>query len=379
VVTVQSKSFRAGDLRLTFMNFDVSGPAVGSELDLRLSEIDGTVGLDRVARQAFFVADEETRTAVSGVLAARFGHSLPATTYVYQPPADGHPLAVEVWAVGDGAAVEQRGGLRTVTTERLKLGFLGGGETRDGEGVSEGVPRVLEQARGRLVGAGFSLSGLLRTWYYIGEILEQHGEVRRYDEFNRTRNEFYKATWPDLRYSPASTGIGMMTRRVALEWVALADGAEGVGATWIDNPLQTKPYQYDVGVEGDRKPSFSRASALTVPGAAILFVSGTASIRDSEVLCAGDPGAQTAITLENIATLIGDDNLVGNYGFARGASLEDVVQFRVYVKRARDLDVIRDGCRRCLGDVPRCYVVADVCRPECLVEVEAVAAIELPE
>ena len=108
--------------------------------------------------------------------------------------------------------------------------------------------------------------------------------------------------------------------------------------------------------------------------AVMFFVSGTASIRGSDVVCLDDPEAQTRITIENIATLMGEDNLVGNYALPRGASLDDMMQYRVYVKRPDDLDVIRDCCRRHLPEVPHAYLVADVCRPECLVEIEGVAA-----
>ncbi len=42
-------------------------------------------------------------------------------------------------------------------------------------------------------------------------------------------------------------------------------------------------------------------------------------------------------------------------------------------EKQEDYDKCRAVCERLLGDVPTNYVIADVCRPELLVEIEAVA------
>ncbi len=45
----------------------------------------------------------------------------------------------------------------------------------------------------------------------------------------------------------------------------------------------------------------------------------------------------------------------------------------MYVKRQEDYAKTRAVCEQYVGDLPTIYAVADVCRPELLVEVEAVA------
>ncbi|MHC4592831.1 MAG: chorismate transformation enzyme, FkbO/Hyg5 family, partial [Planctomycetota bacterium] len=294
--------------------------------------------------------------------------------YLYQPPVHGNPLAAEMWAFGNGTAVMQGDNLSVARSDDLEWAFLGGQETGNGDEIPDGVPRMLSQARAQLADAGFPFSGLVRTWYYIGSILGAGEDGPRYEEFNQARNRFYRSTWRDLCSSPASTGIGTRESRVALEWMVLGPQRREAEATWIDNPLQAKPYQYRNGMEKNHKPSFSRGVGLRLPGAAVILVSGTASIRNSEVLGKGDPRAQTETTIENIATLIGRHNLMDGYGFSRGATLADIQQYRVYVKRPGDVDAIRDVCRQRLPDVPSAYVEADVCYPDCLVEIEAVAA-----
>jgi enamine deaminase RidA (YjgF/YER057c/UK114 family) len=175
--------------------------------------------------------------------------------------------------------------------------------------------------------------------------------------------------WPDLRESPASTGIGMETRRVAFEAMALEADSNEAAVTWIDNPLQTPPYDYEGQGKPSDNPSFSRAAAVRFADNAVLFVSGTASIRGSEVVCVDDLEAQTRATIENISTLIGTENLA-RYGFSQGATLENMQQLRVYVKRREGYDVVRSCCEGHFPGVPCTYLVGDVCRPECLVELE---------
>ncbi len=104
-----------------------------------------------------------------------------------------------------------------------------------------------------------------------------------------------------------------------------------------------------------------------------MFISGTASITTSETRHIDDVKRQTHETLDNIGTLISSDNFRG-HGFAGlGATLEDLAFARVYLKRHDDYAVVRAICLERMGDLPMIYVVCDLCRPELLVEIEAVA------
>jgi len=46
---------------------------------------------------------------------------------------------------------------------------------------------------------------------------------------------------------------------------------------------------------------------------------------------------------------------------------------RVYIKRQEDYAKCRAVCEARLGELPTVYAVADVCRPELLVEIEGIA------
>ena len=77
--------------------------------------------------------------------------------------------------------------------------------------------------------------------------------------------------------------------------------------------------------------------------------------------------------MDNIAALIGEDNLSRSGLPGMGASLAGLGLARVYVKRPEDFPAVRAVCRRRLGTVPTTYVIADICRKELLVEIEGVA------
>ena len=103
------------------------------------------------------------------------------------------------------------------------------------------------------------------------------------------------------------------------------------------------------------------------------FVSGTASVVNQQTVHAGDAALQTEQTVENIAKLIAPENLVRHGLPGAGASLRDLAKLRVYVKRHEDYGACREVVERMLPGVPVLYLRADMCRPELLVEIEAVA------
>ena len=368
------KTFSFSDFAVTFLTFDIQGPAFHAQLLDALFECDRLVGLANVARQTFFLSQAVDCSELIPILGQAYGRPTPVTSCVYQPPAEGHLLSCELWAFSSEAAPQRGQCVSTVFTPTATWGFAGGMEIAGDEPPGKGLSRILSEARHELHRGGLSLARMVRTWYYIGDILGTGERESPYDRFNAARNECYRTNWPDLCRSPASTGIGMRTNRIAFEGLFFSNEGDGAQVSWIDNPLQTSPYLYNNGGKQSRKPSFSRAAAVRFADAVMLFISGTASIRGSEVLFPGDPEAQTHVTIENIATLIGADNLAGRHGFPRGAALDDLQEFRVYLKRPDDLDVVRDCCRRYLPAVPHTYLIADVCRPELLVEIEGVAA-----
>ena len=248
------------------------------------------------------------------------------------------------------------------------------------EGLLPGVyPQTLDalgRLRAALAQAGSSFPRVVRTWFYLGGITEPEREVQRYQELNRARSDFYR----DIRFHsvspvpdsacglyPASTGIGMAGRGLVLSCMALETRRDDVFLLPLENPRQTPAYAYDAR-HSSQSPKFSRAVALALGNYVTTWVSGTASIVNSESCYPGNPEKQTEQTIDNIERLIAADNFAAHGLAGAGARLRDLAKIRVYLKRPEDLAKCQAVCERRFGAVPVIYAVADICRPELLVE-----------
>jgi enamine deaminase RidA (YjgF/YER057c/UK114 family) len=140
----------------------------------------------------------------------------------------------------------------------------------------------------------------------------------------------------------------------------------------LENPLQTSACDYS-SQYGVKSPKFARAMAMTAHDFATIFISGTASITGSETQFADDIESQTHRTLDNIEALISEKNFRHHGVSGAGAGMEDLALVRVYIKRQEDFAKTRAICEARLGELPTIYAVADVCRPELLVEIEGIA------
>jgi enamine deaminase RidA (YjgF/YER057c/UK114 family) len=232
-----------------------------------------------------------------------------------------------------------------------------------------------------LLARGFRYEQVIRTWLYLGDIVGMEGDTERYRELNRARADFYEGLCFTNVHTPASvngavypasTGIGASDRDVMMGCIALATDREDIHLVPLENPQQTSAFDYG-RTHGSHSPKFSRAMAVVAADTAAVLVSGTASIVNAETCHRGDVEAQTQQTLDNIEALIAAPNFA-RYGFdALGATLADMALVRVYIKRKEDYERTRAICEARLGELPAIYAVADVCRPNLLVEIEGVA------
>jgi len=140
----------------------------------------------------------------------------------------------------------------------------------------------------------------------------------------------------------------------------------------LENPQQTSAFDYARRFS-DKSPKFSRAMAVVIGDYLTTWISGTASIVNSESVHAGDIERQTHQTIDNIQRLIAAENFERHGVSGAAAELSDLAKIRVYVKHLEDFEKCRAVCRQRLGDLPTIYAQADVCRSDLLVEIEGVA------
>jgi len=337
-----------------------------------------------VTSQTVFLREPESLTPCETILLEHYGAKRPITNMVFQPPCCGAALALEAWAIGGRDVRIEQGGEHTLTVsyDGTRWIYCAGLRSEGSRGGIYGQTiAVLKRMQRALEQAGGGFEHVLRTWFYLGGITETEAGLQRYMELNRARTDFYRrikfhcsVAQPSIPQGiyPASTGIGMSGSGLVAGSLALQTQRGDAFLLPLENPQQTPAYAYHPR-HSPQSPKFSRGVALVLDNYITTWVSGTASVVHSLSRHPGDIRKQTEQTVENIEKLISADNFVFHGIKHPGARLNDLAKVRVYLKRAEDFSVCKAICEKRFGSVPAIYAVADVCRPELLVEIEGVA------
>jgi enamine deaminase RidA (YjgF/YER057c/UK114 family) len=212
---------------------------------------------------------------------------------------------------------------------------------------------MLAQAGHALTDRGLCFKDVVRTWIYVRDIGHNYGFV------NKARNRFFAEQ--GMARLPASTCVeGTLcgaAAPVAMNLYAVA----AQGGVAID-AIAPGPMG-EATVYGS---AFARGSRIVEPGRKTLCISGTASIDAAgAVVAVGDIGGQLDCTFDNVRALLA----------RAGMDFRDVVSATAYLKRADDLhDFLESAVAHGLSaEIPTAVVVADICRPEWLCEIEMCA------
>lgn len=204
---------------------------------------------------------------------------------------------------------------------------------------------------------------IYRFWNYMADINGISNNLERYRQFNVGRKDAFLACDGEMgNQLPAACALGLVDGPLT---IAFLSGRQAPVA--IENPRQINAYEYPEEY-GPRTPSFSRATLLHTEQNAVLFISGTASIVGHQTLHPLDVVAQTRETLVNLEAVITEANrLLGEQKFDLRS-----IDFRVYIRHASDLNLVRDEMQRYIGGaVKAVFIQADICRQELLLEIEA--------
>jgi enamine deaminase RidA (YjgF/YER057c/UK114 family) len=366
------------------------GTSLCQQADDALRTIEAVIGehsrCGSIVHQAVFVRDIEQIDACRQIMREFYGAEMPATSYIPQPPCDGKLLAIEALGVGRGMGEVE---IERVSEQLVIARHNGIAWVHAAHAVPQAsTASVYEQSlsafrhlKALFDSANVRFDQVIRTWLYLGGIVDGDGPTQPYKELNRARTDFYEGIaflsnrLPPGRTGtvyPASTGIGTNGRGISMSAIALVTDREDIVAVPLENPRQVAAYDYGARYS-PQSPKFSRATALSCGNYTTIFISGTASITASETRHIGNAAAQTRETLENIAALISEGNLAGHGLPGLGTALEGLGLVRVYIKRPEDYAAARAVCEELLGELPTIYAIGDVCRPDLLVEIEGIA------
>lgn len=210
---------------------------------------------------------------------------------------------------------------------------------------------LLELMAAGLRDAGLNFSDVVRTWFYLDDILAWYGP------FNDVRNGFFAARNVFEGVVPASTGVGMRNAAgVAITGAVLAvkPRSPGVKSFVVPSPLQCTALDYS--------SSFSRAVEVQLSGRRYLTISGTASIApDGRSVHRGDVDKQIELAMAVVDAIL----------VSRGLGWADTSRAVAYFQDLRDAPRFEAYCRsHDLPALPVTPVAATICREELLFEIE---------
>ena len=216
---------------------------------------------------------------------------------------------------------------------------------------------IFEATRGR---------HLARIWNYIPALNEAGPDgLENYRGFCRGRSLAFEQHHGSgfKALLPSASAVGTPSAALTVAFAAC-----DVPPRHVENPLQVAAYDYP-GEYGPRAPSFARATVVSELESATVFISGTAAIRGHATVASWSTPLQLECTLENLHALSRACGLGAGLATGKGSTRH----FKVYVRYAADLPLVTAMLEEKLflpGDHVS-YLLADICRTDLRVEVEA--------
>jgi len=211
----------------------------------------------------------------------------------------------------------------------------------------------------------------VRFWNFLPSPGVPMGDgLDRYMVFNAGRHDAYAQWYGTPRTFNHALATASAVGVASDDYVLYCLASELPGVP-VENPRQTPAWLYSRRY-GPKPPCFARATIAKLGGRPQLLIGGTASILGEDSVHIGDVDAQLHETLRNIAALI---------AAARADSMESakallarLSSLRIYIRDAADAAAILSTVGHLCGDAAVVEAaIANVCRPELLVEIEAIA------
>ncbi len=208
----------------------------------------------------------------------------------------------------------------------------------------------------------------LKIWNYIPGINKGSGDEERYRQFCLGRADAVLIDPGDLPPLPAATAIGAPPGEPALQVYFLAGALPGLD---VENPRQVSAWRYPRQY-GPRSPLFSRGTILKLNGSRQFLISGTASVVGHQTHHENQVASQLSESFRNVQSLLDEGHRLMADSHAR---LDKEGILKVYIRDPADFELIRQTLEaEAPADIPRIYLLGDICRENLLTEIDGIVS-----
>lgn len=290
----------------------------------------------------FFLSDAANQQDM--LLQAMEQAGISNASIIQQAPLDGTKIAAWVWSV--------EGALNPAYSHIVKYRML-----HKGDDSFEQMGGIFEEYGKELSQNGMSVANdCIRTWIFVRDVDTNYAGVVK-----GRRDYFDGIGLTSQTHYIASTGIQGNTKDykelVLMDSYAIK-GLEPSQIQFLQARTHLNP-THEYGV------TFERGTAVSYGDRKHVFISGTASI-DSKgcIVHPGDVRKQASRMMENINALLADAD----------ASIDDIKVSIVYLRDTADYKEVSEYINSVYPNLNPLFVLAPVCRPGWLVEMECMAA-----
>jgi enamine deaminase RidA (YjgF/YER057c/UK114 family) len=279
-----------------------------------------------------------------------------SVSYVKQPPLDGSKLALwiqlqtDTTKGDDGLVYYEHNGYRqyfTSSTCKQKATENSYSQTKE---LLESYEKQLKDRECTIA------DDCVRTWFFVRDVdLNYQGVVDA-----RRENFELNGLTTETHYI-ASTGIEGCSANPNIKVLMNAHTIKGLDKGQV-NFLYAKDYlnpTHEYGV------TFERGASIDFGDRRKVYISGTASIDNKGMIVhPGDIEKQVYRMWENVNALLDE----------AACTFEDLMQMIVYLRDMADYKLVSELFERKFPTVPKVIVLAPICRPGWLIEMECIAS-----
>lgn len=277
-----------------------------------------------------------------------------ALSVIQQPPLNGAKIAVWIYMAEDLQITTQS---KYITSESNGYKHIWTSLTNGkGSNSYEQTQSILELIEQILESENCSLKeNCIRTWFFVNNV-----DVNYADVVEARKELFTKRNMVPQTHYISSTGIEGRINNPKSLVVADAYSINGIKkgqVTFLKGLTHLNP-TYEYGV------TFERGTAVNYGDRKHIFISGTASIDNKgDIVHPNNVLKQTERAMENIQVLLGETN----------SQLTDIAQMIIYLRDVSDYKHVEAYYQTHFPHTPRVIVLAPVCRPGWLIEIECIA------